>query len=302
MLSDQARKGFWSEAVAIQGSITLKVLPSVLLCGVIASVVCGTSWLLCEDYGSCLQIDIVPFGFAGVVLGILLVIRLNAGYDRWWEARTLWGGIMNQSRNLAINAMTYGPDEAVWKDQVTRWTAAFPHATRLSLRGQTPSREMGALLGAENIRVLANSLHMPTFVSWRIGLLLQDAIQKLGMSGFAFLQIDRERALLMEHVGACERILSSPLPRIYSITIRRFILLFLILLPAALLAEPGEILLVPAATMLIAYPLLSLDQIGVELENPFTGKRASHLSLDEMCETIELSVRAIAELARADSA
>ena len=47
--------------------------------------------------------------------------------------------------------------------------------------------------------------------------------------------------------------------------------------------------------MLISYPLLLLDQIGVELENPFSTTSASHLPLDEMCAHIELSVRAIAQ-------
>ena len=52
---------------------------------------------------------------AGAVLGLLLVLRTNAGYDRWWEARKLWGGIVNQSRNLGIIASSYGPPNGEWR-------------------------------------------------------------------------------------------------------------------------------------------------------------------------------------------
>ena len=59
--------------------------------------------------------------------------------------------------------------------------------------------------------------------------------EKFQLDPFSFQQIDKERALLIDHVGACERILKTPLPIVYSIKIRRFIMLFLVTLPFALL-------------------------------------------------------------------
>jgi putative membrane protein len=76
---------------------------------------------------------------------------------------------------------------------------------------------------------------MPSFVALKLASLLRDACDKLKMDKFAFVQIDRERAFLIDNVGACERILKTPLPRLYSIKIRRFILLFLLTLPLALI-------------------------------------------------------------------
>ena len=102
------------------------------------------------------------------------------------------------------------------------------------------------------------------------------------METFAFIQVDRERALLIDHIGACERILKTPLPRIYSIKIRRFVLLFLLTLPLALLHRFDAGWFIPLITMLVAYPLLSLDQIGIELENPFSTSNLSHLPLDDI--------------------
>src|SRR5262249_44776945 len=46
----------------------------------------------------------------GVALGLLIVLRTNASYDRWWEGRKLWGGMVNASRNLVRSAAAYaGP-------------------------------------------------------------------------------------------------------------------------------------------------------------------------------------------------
>jgi putative membrane protein len=74
---------------------------------------------------------------------------------------------------------------------------------------------------------------------------------------------------------------------VYAIKIRRFIALFLITLPFALLHRLGNDWLVPFITMMVAYPLVSLDQIGVELQNPFCKANLSHLPLGEISATIE---------------
>jgi len=128
---------------------------------------------------------------------------------------------------------------------------------------------------------------MPSLVAWQLGDLLVEATERFGMDRFAFIQIDRERALLIDHIGACERILATPLPRIYSITIRRFIFLFLLLLPVSLIHLMETVWFIPILTMVIAYPLLTLDQIGVELENPFSTSSLSNLPLDDITANIE---------------
>ena len=121
------------------------------------------------------------------------------------------------------------------------------------------------------------------------------------MDGFAFIQIDRERALLIDHIGACERIVKTPLPRAYSINIRRFIVFFLLTLPFSLLHLLDNDWLVPFITMLVAAPLLALDQIGVELQNPFSTSNLSHLPLDDISAGIERNLLAALQMKQADA-
>ena len=103
----------------------------------------------------------------------------------------------------------------------------------------------------------------------------------------------------MDHVGGCERILKTPLPQVYAITIRRFIVVFLVVLPFALLHKTEKDWLVPVVTMLVAYVLFALDQIGVELQRPFATASVGHLPLDDLCATIE---RNVLELLQAEPA
>jgi putative membrane protein len=289
-MNPNIRQDFWREAFALHGSVTPRVMRLVVAFGLIAGLTCLISWLIEKPLQVRLALAVAPFEFAGAALAVLLVLRTNAGYERWWEARKLWGGIVNQSRNLVISSMSYGPANPEWREALVRWTAAFPHVARHGLRGQKPSDEVSQLVGCDGCAAVAASSHMPSFVAWKLANLLKEVCDRGEIDRFAFMQIDRERAMLIDHIGGCERILKSPLPRVYSIKIRRFIVLFLLTLPLALIhrlnGEWGN-WLVPLITMLVAYPLLSLDQIGIELQNPFDQSKLSHLPLDDICATIE---------------
>ena len=104
-------------------------------------------------------------------------------------------------------------------------------------------------------------------------------------TGWMFLEAERQRGLLIDYVGICERIRDTPLPRMCAIKVRRFLLLFLAILPFALLNKADW--LTPLYAMLAAYVLLSLDQVGIELQNPFATSQLSHLPLDELCQALE---------------
>ncbi|MCE9553539.1 MAG: hypothetical protein K8T91_09220 [Planctomycetes bacterium] len=281
------RREFWSEVFMLQNSVTPKVKLRMLIFGVVATLVwaAGTYTTLIPTSG------VAPYEVVGVVLALLLVLRTNAGYDRWYEGRKLWGGIVNQTRNLAQVGLTYGPQEEAWRTEFIRWIAAFPHACRHSLREEC-SREaledMRPLVGDAGIEELAAAQHMPMHVARRLAGMLSRAVQRDQLDRFAFLQAEQQRSLLIDHVGACERILKTPLAKAFSVKIRRFLFLYLVALPFGIFDKAG--MMTPAIVMLVAYPLLSLDQIGVELQNPFSARRLSHLPLNDICQGIQANV------------
>jgi ion channel-forming bestrophin family protein len=221
------------------------------------------------------------------------VVRVNAGYERWWEARKAWGGIINESRNLAIAGLTYGPADAQWRDQFVRWTIAFAYAVRAELRGEHPVPGLERLLGFEEAGRATAVPHAPSYVSARIAALLQEA-KGMGMDLAGALAAENQRAALIDHLGTCERILRAPLPKVNSIVIRRFVVLFLGTFPFPIMLRIRQQLwLTPLLTMLVAYLILSLDQMGVELQNPFARSTLSHLPLERFVETVERDLMAL---------
>ena len=293
------RYNYWSGALALRGAVTGRVIGDVAIFGMIAAVVVFVSRIGESYFDLKISVPVGPFEAAGAVLGLLLVLRSSAGYDRWWEARVLWGGIVNQSRNLANLGLAYGPDDPEWRERFVCWAAAFPHVMRSSLRGRRALPEIEVLLGEAEADRIAGVDHMPDVPAAALSNLLRQA-REAGMDPMAFLKAEEERSRLIDHLGGCERILATPLARSSAIQVRRFILMFLLALPFALLndfqSHLGGLLqldmsnldwLVPLFVMLMAYPLLSLDRIGMELQNPFDTRRIDHLPLDNICAIIE---------------
>jgi putative membrane protein len=278
---------FWREAFALRGAATGRVLWRTVVFAILAVTV-----TFLHRFAPWLSVRADVIEASGLVIGLLLVFRTAAGYERWWEARRLWGGILNQSRNLVVAARAYGPSDGVWQDELARWVASFGHVTRATLQDQRALPEVALLVGEAEAARIAASGHMPSHVAGRIAAILRRGREDHGVDPYASIQMEHERAALLDHAGGCERILATPIPLVYSVTIRRFVVLYLAALPFALVAPIG--LLSPAFAILIAYPILTLEQIGAELQNPFVTRSLSHLDLERLCATIESNVLAVA--------
>ncbi|MCX4240051.1 bestrophin family protein [Paraliomyxa miuraensis] len=284
---------FWSDVIA-WGGVTPRLLPRVALFGLYALGIAFAHGVVGWQ-----GIHPIHLGYTGALLAVLLVLRTNSSYDRWWEARKLWGAIVNQSRNLAIQCLEYGPNDAAWKETLVRGIEAFCHAARSSLRtelGRAPNERDRAVLervlGDQSLAIrVEDARHMPSAVARHLAHHLAQARIDAGLDGFAFHVAERELARLVDHVGGCERIRCTPLPRVHAIKLRRFIVIYLLGLPLALATD--SIWVLPLSTMLVAYALLAIDQIAHELQNPFSQQSASHLPLDEICAMIEGDLRAL---------
>ncbi|WP_300501717.1 bestrophin family protein [Methylobacter sp.] len=277
LANQEENTNFLLGALAWHGSVTPRVLLSVLITGLYTL---GLAWIDIHYY-KLPGFAVTPFEYIGAVLGLVLVFRTNAGHDRWWEARKLWGAIVNQSRNLLVMSWNYGADDKQWCNDMTKWIVAFSFAAKESLRLQKEFDDLKAILNDSEIIELRNAPHSPVFVSGKIAALLQQARLNSTIDGFVFLEIEKQRAALIDSIGGCERILKTPMPLVYAIKARRFILIYLLLLPLSLIDEVG-LMAVPIA-ILVAYPLFSLDRIGIELQNPFATKNLSHLPLQSIC-------------------
>lgn len=281
---------FIESALAIHGSVTPRVWKKVLAAFLYA---CFISLL--SVFIPSLSLPISPFEYAGVIMGLILVFRVNAGYDRWWEARKLWGKVVNCSRNLAITIINY--IESSDSDEVDKslsFIAAMPYLMKNTLRGLNATDEVKHLLCKNTYVQLQEWQNKPNFISSKLAELLSQMQKNGKLNQFAFLKAEELREEILDCHGACERILTTPMPFVMAVKSRRFILLFLMILPVALVGY--SVYINPIIVTLVAYALFSLDQIGVELQNPFSTDNLSHLPMDDICNTIENNLMEIKKL------
>jgi putative membrane protein len=223
-----------------------------------------------------LAVTSTPHTLVGLALGLLLVFRTNASYDRFWEGRKLWGGIVNASRNLGRSAAALFGDDPVYTDLI-RWVRAYPYACMHSLRGSTPVFPEGVLSD------IVREPNVPLAISVRMSLALKSAMAKGLISDVQQMALDREVGTLIELIGGCERIHKTPLPFAYVVHLRRAVVLYCLTLPFCLVQPMGWWSIL--ATVFIAYVMLGIEEIGVEIEDPF-GTDANDLPLERICETI----------------
>src|SRR5947209_2804114 len=113
----------------IRGSMLLEIVGRVSAC-VLWSLVVVTA----HHFYRGLAVPATAHTLVGAALGLLLVFRTNASYDRYWEGRRQWGAIINEARNLGRAARAFlGRDRGLF-ETVVLWTAAFPYAAMQSLR------------------------------------------------------------------------------------------------------------------------------------------------------------------------
>lgn len=271
-------------ALAIHGSVTPRVWKKVVAACIYA---CFISLL--SIFIPALSLPISPFEYAGVIMGLILVFRVNAGYDRWWEARKLWGTVTNCSRNLAIIITNYmRTSHKNERDASLGLIATMPYLMKNTLIGITSTDEVEHLLDDDTYIQLQQWKHKPNFISSKLAEIFSRLQENGTLNAFAFLKAEELRETVLDCQGACERILKTPMPFVMAIKSRRFILLFLLILPIALVNY--SIYINPIIVTLVAYALFSLDQIGAELQNPFSIENLSHLPLNDICKTIENNV------------
>jgi putative membrane protein len=282
--------GFFQTALKIQGSATPKVIKLVLFFMFYAIFIS-----VLGHHHKKIALPIGPFEYGGLIMGLILVFRINSGYDRWWEARKIWGNIVNQSRNFVIVLLNYTKtDDKVWLKNTCHMMAALPFLIKTLLREKVPNHvHLQKLLPSDVYKAVIQDKNPPNCLSSIIAQELQKARDYHGLDGFAFLKADDQREQLLNAQGACERILKTPMPLVMAIKSRRFILLFLLVLPFALINT--SVFLTPWVMFLVAYALLSLDQISVELQNPFSEENLSHLPLDNICQTIQTNILDLVE-------
>lgn len=279
-------------AFQYKGSVVPAIYNRVLYCGLF-----GIFISVLHYFGFPVVQPILGNVIPSIVLGLLLVFRTNTAYDRFWEGRKCWGSMINNVRNLArqiwINIEEGDPKDITNKIINMRLLVAFAVATKLHLRGESVNKELEALMSSYKYFTLKTMHNPPLEVAFWIGDYLQ---QQYRCDRLNIYQLNAMQELLNKMVndlGVCERILKTPIPLAYSIHLKQLLLIYCLLLPFQLVNNLGW--WTGAIVALISFTLLGIEEIGIQIENPF-GYDSNDLPLDAICQTMLLNIEDLASL------
>jgi putative membrane protein len=264
------------------------VLPRIVVRVLVAAAIGVGVVVLAREKVVNLAIPASVHTLVGVALGLLLVFRTNASYDRFWEGRRMLGAIINDSRDLARQLSSYlDRSSPEVRARAAGLIPALYATIRRYLRNEREWPELAGKLTAEELATIEQTRCPPVVVArWISDLLVEEATA--GRLSEQRLQIcDGSLSNLIDFFGAAERIMKTPVPFAYAHHIKGFLTLFCFTVPLALMPQMGWYTGLAAA--IVAYALFGIDEIGVEIEDPF-GYDANDLPLDAMGETIVTDV------------
>ncbi len=239
----------------------------------------------------------IPLALYGSAIGIVVGFRNNSAYGRWWEARGLWGQIVNNSRSLARQVCsTMHPEPgasderelAVVQRNLVYHQIAYVQALRLQLRGLEPWEELARLLPAAEVMELRGAVNIPLALQTSMGRMLRVAKDRGWVDSMEWQALDRNLDDLADAQGGTERIKNTPMPKQYDYFPRLFVQIYCLLLPVGMVESLGWF--TPLGSTLVGFMFLALDKIGRDLEDPFDNT-VYDVPMTAIARTIEINLR-----------
>ncbi|MCL9685060.1 bestrophin family protein [Legionella maioricensis] len=220
------------------------------------------------------------------ILTIIISFRVNSSFSRWWEGRTLWGGIVNNSRNLALKFETYvGLNK---HPAFYLLLSKLPIIIKANIRKDTNllEKEMHSL-GIDEYR----SQQPVLLVTQRMYKIINQLRDDTRIRVEQCTHLDNHLANLIDMAGGCERIANTSVPPAFAFFVKQALLFYSLMFPFGWVNTFG-ILIIPMLVMIV-YILLGLEILSEELEDPFKPGD-NGLNLDVITRNIELNVAQIA--------
>jgi ion channel-forming bestrophin family protein len=238
----------------------------------------------------------IPLALFGSAIGIIVGFRNQSAYGRWWEARQLWGSIVNYSRSWARQVTTgmlslKGNDAEELKEMQRRMVylqIAYVHALRQHLRKLEPWAELAPLLDEQELEDLRIAKNVPLAIQEKMGRLLSECQVRDWIDALQWRAMDESLSALMNAQGGAERIKNTPMPKQYDYFPQLFVHIYCVLLPLALVTNMGWF--TPLGSTLVGFIFLALDKIGRDLEDPFENT-IYDVPLTSITTTIETNLR-----------
>lgn len=272
-----------------------------------------------------IDIPFQPLSVIGIAVAFYIGFKNSQSYDRFWEGRKIWGGIVNYSRTWANNVLCYVENDPEAQRVLIYRQLAWINALRVQLR-QPSSFSMkenrsvekifarhgernpvcaglDSFLSTEEDADLENRKNVATHLIKNQGLHLKQLLKEEKITEFDKQIFHNNLEEMYNLQGKCERIKNTPFPRQYAYFSTLFTWLFVLLLPFGLLnvfenqlIEIKEtnvwwfMALMIFFSVLISWIFTTMEKVGSNSEDPFEG-RINDVPMTALCRTIEIDLR-----------
>lgn len=227
--------------------------------------------------------------FIGTAISVILSFKINQSYDRWWEARKIWGSIVNDSRSLILQLQSFVAKEK--QDQIKE--IAYRHiawcfSLGQSLRGLDATENLNKYISETDIDKISKHNNKPLALLQLNALQITELRENKNLELFSHVQINNTMVSFSNWMGMAERIKSTVFPKTYRLFLHFFIYIFVVTLAIALnnidsFFELPLLLVISAAFFL-------LEKSATHLQDPFNN-RPTDTAMTTIATTIETNIK-----------
>ncbi len=239
-------------------------------------------------------LPLMPLTLLGSALVVLVSFRNSSAYNRWWEARTLWGMLVNSSRSYGRQVLSLIDDEDDGinpiKATLLRRHIAYVNCLAAHLKGNACPDELMAFIPPQEFERRNNSNNFANDILTGSAALLAREYKAGRLDSIRLARLESTMVDLSNAQGGMERIANTPLPYPYVYFPRLFITLFCLIVPIGLV-ETLE-WFTPLASTVVGFMLLAIERIGTDLQSPFRFSE-HQIQMNTICETIERNLESM---------
>ena len=227
----------------------------------------------------------------GTAISILLGFRTSAAYERWWEARIIWGSIINESRTLIRQALGFISSDNNKENEVNklvRYQIAWCFSLTSRLRNLPLSPEVINNLSTEEYTSLSDHENVPNAILKFMQGHLAELYRAGKVNSYHYAAMDQTLRAQCDNMGKCERIKNTVFPVFYTFFTQTAIIIFALLLPFSLVAKVGAYMIL--ITGIVVGTFSVIEMIAKYLQDPFEN-RPSDVAMTAISRSIEINLK-----------
>ena len=227
--------------------------------------------------------------FIGTAISVILSFKLNQSYDRWWEARKIWGSIVNDSRNLVLQMQSFVSTDKQHKiKEIAYRQIAWCYCLGQSLRGLDPTANIDAFVSERDLKSVTGHNNKPLALLQLNALDIANLKKTDDLHIYSQVQINNTLVNLTNSMGMAERIKSTVFPVTYRLFLHFFIYVFAVTLSISL-RDTESYFEIPLL-LVIASAFFLLERSATHLQDPFNNK-PTDIAITTIARTIEINIK-----------